>query len=750
MAALFAWALFLAATLLFVVQPMAGKTLLPIAGGTPAVWTTCLVFFQAMLLLGYFYADRVSRLRNGSLQLGLHLVVCGLALTAGLLLSPSESLIPDDQDYPIAGLLAYLFMLIGPPFFVLSTTGPLLQRWFARTGHRSAHDPYFLYAASNAGSLLGLLGYPFLVEVIFPLNVQRTGWLIGFAVAIVMVGLCGVFSILGRTFAVELNTVVQPLTRLRFARWVALAALPASLLMSTTTHLTTDIAPMPLLWVVPLGLYLLSYIVVFAHWGKWSRIVLGRAVPMLLLIVAIMLLTHATEPISFVMAISLSALFGSALLCHGELVHDRPHASQLTLFYLAMSLGGVLGGFFNAIVAPVIFSSFGMIEYPLVLVLLALVRPQIGGTLEPLRLRSWDALILLYGAFCLGLMWLVPWGLPKLLPMLDQWFGLELQANSSLRQTLASGLMYGLPSVILFMLVRNPLRFSIGLAMLFFAGNLGGRDAERVLLTERNFFGTLHVKQSRDDKYIKLAHGTTVHGKQRTDEDGPPTPLTYYHPDGPIGTIMGPEPAERKTRTDRVAVVGLGSGALAAYARPGEHWTFYEIDPSVVRIATNPNYFTYLREARGTVDIVLGDARRKLAEEPDGSFDMILLDAFSSDAIPVHLLTAEALELYDRKLKPDGVILFHLSNRYLALAPLVARLADAHDPPYQSWVNNDYAESGDEERSSSEWVAVARNGDDFGGAVVKDPHWTKLKPTPVPLWTDDYSNLLSVWGADSD
>ena len=737
MAALFALTLFLAATLLFVVQPMAGKTLLPIAGGTPAVWTTCLVFFQAMLLFGYFYADRLSRLRNGTTQFGLHLGVCGLAVATAFLLSPSEALIPDDQDYPIAGLLAYLFVLIGGPFFVLSTTGPLLQRWFARTGHRAAHDPYFLYAASNAGSLLGLLGYPFFVEVIFPLDEQRNGWLVGFSMVVLIIALCGLFSILGRSFAVEAGIAVQPLTRLRFARWVALAALPSSLLMSTTTHLTTDIAPMPLLWVVPLGLYLLSYIIVFARWGKSARIVTGRVVPMLLLFLTILLLTHATEPISFVAGICLSALFGVALLCHGELVHDRPHASQLTLFYLAMSLGGVLGGFFNAVIAPVIFSSLGMVEYPLVLVLIALVRPKIGGTLEPLHLRRWEGAVMIgFACFSFGIILLTQWLLPQ--PETGS-------PDEITNRLLSRGLMVGLPAIILFALVRNPVRLAIGMATLFLAGTLDSGLYGTTLEIERNFFGTLRVTRSLDGSMIMLVHGTTKHGQQRINEQGLPTPLMYYHPDGPIGSIMGEDPEKRKVRTQRVALVGLGTGAMAAYSRPGEHWTFYEIDPAVVRIAQNPNYFTYLQQARGTVDIVLGDARRKLEEEPDGSFDMIVLDAFSSDAIPVHLLTAEAIALYDRKLKPHGVILFHLSNRYLELAPLVTRLAAAHDPPYRSWRNFAYFDQDDPDRYTTEWLALARDGTDFNGSVANDIRWTKLKPTPGPSWTDVYSNLMSVW-----
>lgn len=745
--ALFALTLIVSACLLFVVQPVAGKELLPLAGGTPAVWTTCLLFFQAVLLAGYCYADRLTRLRPTQ-QIRWHLLLGCLALGLILGLRPNPDWIPVESDYPIFGLIAYLAVFIGMPFFILSSTAPLLQRWFAATGHRTGNDPYFLYAASNAGSLVGLLGYPFLIEPLLTLPDQFHNWLLGYAGLLVLLGICAATV---RSTSIHQESLPIPASRpetdaatpaaptlRQFGKWVALAALPSSFLMSVTSHLTTDVAPVPLLWVVPLALYLLSFIIVFARWPNRARFVMGRAVPMLLLFLTVALLTHATEPLGIVAGIHLLALFGVALLCHGELAADRPPQQFLTTFYLAMSVGGVAGGLVNALLAPLLFAQMGLLEYPLAIVCIAGIRPQadVEGGLIPLRFRLLDVLLLtLFAGLVAGLIWQVPLQvlLPKMADASDQFVA----------RLLRSGLMFGLPAVVAFALVRNPARFALSLLMLFLGGAFDTGPHGETLLVSRNFFGTLRVVHSPDGRFVQLVHGTTTHGQQPVDTPGPPPPSTYYSPTGPAGRLLTHLPPERR---ERVALVGLGVGALAAYSEPGEHWTYYEIDPAVVRIARDSGYFTFLQEARGTVDIELGDARRQLALAPDGTFDLIVLDAFSSDAIPVHLLTQEAFSLYVRKLKPHGVLAFHLSNRYLDLPPLVARLAANAEPAFSFWLDDDFASEREREQGKypSLWGVLARDPRDLG-PVATDRRWQRTPAAPGPIWTDTFSNVLSVW-----
>jgi SAM-dependent methyltransferase len=746
--ALFAATLFAAAALLFAVQPMAGKDLLPLAGGTPAVWTTCLLFFQGVLLLGYLYADRLTRLPVGR-QAVIHLLVGGLGLAAAVWLRPDPAWIPDDQDDPTLGLVRYLVALVGVPFFAVSATAPLLQRWFAHTGHRSAGDPYFLYAASNAGSFVGLLAYPFAVEPWLPLGEQRVWWAAGFFGLVALVAVCGLLAFrrgdgeTGRQGESEERpssvsfSPRLPVSPSRFSRWVALAALPSSLLMSVTAHLTTDVAPVPLLWVVPLALYLVTFIVAFGYWPDRARILLGRAAPVLVVALAVALVTRANEPPALVAALHLAAFAAMALLCHGELAADRPDRDHLTRFYLAVSVGGVLGGLANAVVAPAVFRHVGPAEYPLGVVLFALVRPRLPGTSPGLRFNAADARwVVAFIALTVALNLLVPLAVP-LPPDAGE-------ADTFVPRIVRGGLMAGVPAAAAFALVWNPLRFAACLAVLFLVALLGPGGPGAALDTERNFFGTVRVTVSDDGRFTQLTHGTTLHGQQRRDAPPPAQPLMYYHRKGPVGHLFAKLPAERKKR---VGVVGLGCGAMAAYAEPGQTWTFFEIDPAVVRIARDGRFFSFLAECQADeCRVVTGDARRQLLREPDGSFDLIALDAFSSDAIPVHLLTREAFALYARKLAPGGVLAFHLSNRYLDLPPMVARVAAANDPSFGCRLNEDTPT--DAERTDGKfpsiWMALARDPADLGG-VAADIRWQKVTPAPGPTWRDDFSNLLAVW-----
>ncbi|MFO0800048.1 MAG: fused MFS/spermidine synthase [Gemmataceae bacterium] len=756
--ALYAVTLFVGAALLFLVQPLAGKLLLPLVGGTPAVWNACMVFFQVLLLAGYLYAHKsVTRLgvrRQAALHLGVLLVVL-LAFQTAVTIAGSPvpvfaSLVPDDADYPIVGALALLAAAVGVPFFVLATTSPLLQRWFAATGHRTAHDPYFLYAASNAGSLLGLLAYPLLIEPNVTVATQRVGWAFGVCGYLALVLCCAAAvrrsgermkdegRVTNEDGPAASCVVIRP-SSFVVARWVALAALPSSLLLGVTTHVSTDLAPVPLLWVVPLALYLVSFVVVFARWPDRLHRAVGRVTPALVLFVVLGLLTDAAEPMSLVSALHLLAFFGVCLVCHGELAKDRPPARDLTRFYFWMSLGGVVGGLFNALVAPLLFHRLGMVEYPLALVLASLVRPGARRDAAPF-LKPRDV------ALVLGLL-VAAVALVKVVPQLAN-LPAELDSPEALpARLLRNGLMFGLPAVLAFALVRRPARYALALTALLVAGSLDPGQLGHTLHMERNFFGVVRVTRSPDGTFVRLVHGTTLHGQQRTDEPGPPRPMTYYHERGPVGHLFRTVPPER---VKRVAVVGLGTGAVAAYAKPGQAWTFYEIDPSVKRIAEDPAYFRFLSSCKAaSCDVVLGDARRMLARAPDGSFDVILLDAFSSDAIPVHLLTREALALYVRKLAPGGVLAMHVSNVHLDLPPLVDRLAADHDPPLAARYWDDHpsdAEKADG-KTASQWMVLARTAADLG-PMGRGPLWQPVRAGPGPVWRDDFANVLGVWKRD--
>jgi SAM-dependent methyltransferase len=747
---LYAATLFVGATLLFLIEPHVGKRLLPLVGGTPGVWNACLVFFQATLLAGYFYAHRSITRLGVRRQAGLHLALLLVVLLAfkiavagtGSPVPIVSSLVPADQDYPILGVVELLVVAVGVPFFVLSTTAPILQRWFASTGHASSRDPYFLYAASNAGSLFGLLAYPFLIEPRLSLETQQWAWAVCVGLYLVLVLLCGL-SVLRRhdpaaaEAELPLPTPIfeksTPITTPRVLRWIGLAALPSSLLLGSTVHVSTDLAPVPMLWVVPLALYLVSFILVFARWPDSVHRVVGRITPMLLVFVVLSLLTEAAEPLGLIAGLHFAALFGVCLVCHGELAKDRPPPEHLTAFYLWMSVGGVLGGLFNALLAPVLFQS--MVEYPLALAVAGLVRPRSQST-------SGSPLCLIDGALLLGLLGLAI----ALVTTIPTWFASPADADSAdalIARFLRGGLMFGIPAAIAFALVRKPVRFAIALGSLLAVGSFDSSQLGETLHMERNFFGVVRVTRSPDGKFIRLVHGTTLHGEQRADEPGRPRPMTYYHEKGPVGYLFRSLPAER---VKKVAVVGLGTGAVAFYARPGQQWTFYEIDPAVARVARE--YFSFLSSCQATsCEVILGDARRKLSQAPDGEFDLIMLDAFSSDAIPVHLLTREAIQLYVQKLAPGGVLAMHVSNNHLDLPPLVDHLAADHDPPLAARYCRDFPTDAEKRdgKLGSQWMVLARSETDLG-AMAKGPTWFPVRESRRgPVWRDDFANLLWAW-----
>jgi hypothetical protein len=730
---LFVATIFLSAALLFVVEPMFARMALPLLGGSPAVWNTALVFYQATLLLGYLYAHALTRLTPRR-QAMFHSVVLLLpALT--LPIAVSRHGLPPGGGSPIPWLLGLLVSAVGIPFFVVSTGGSMLQRWFARTGHGGARDPYFLYAASNLGSLLGLLAYPLLIEPNLPLAAQSLAWTAGYIVLAGLTLACAWIALRPGSFAADrpdppAGEGARPQARLplgRRLRWVLWAFVPSSLLLGVTTHLTSDVGSLPLLWVVPLALYLATFTVAFGRPGLVPRPLILRALPMVAVLVGVTLATRANEPFALLLALDLLLLTIVGLLFHGLLAGDRPDPSQLTAFYLWIALGGVLGGVFNALVAPLIFSS--VLEYPIVLVFACMIAPPIlaradgpGRRFGPLDL----ALPALAGLITLGAVLLV------------KRFGL-------IDSRLIVFVAFAWPALLVFSFSRRPLRFGLGIAALLIAAQAFTVGGGRLLHEERSFFGVHRVMATEGGKHL-LLHGSTFHGLQWIDPAKRREPLAYYHREGPFGQLF----AQRRETPGplRVGLVGLGAGALVAYARPGDTWTAYEIDPVVDRLARDPRWFTYIADAPVRLRTVLGDGRLSLAADSSARFDVLVLDAYSSDAIPVHLLTREALRLYVRRLAPGGVLVFNLSNRHLDLRPVVAALArdqnlvcrlrdDLDIPPAQ------YAAG----RFAARVAVVARSVADLGD-LGGDPRWAEpaLRPE-LRLWTDDYSSVLPIYSS---
>ena len=739
MTALFSATLFLSAALLFWVQPMIAKMLLPLLGGGPSVWNTCMVFFQAMLLGGYAYAHFVSVRLSIRWQVMMHFCLLSLAALA-LPLEISEKLVHSltPEANPLWWLLGALLLVAGPSFFAIAGTGPLLQKWFSNTGHVLAKDPYFLYSASNLGSLISLLGYPVLLESHLRLREQSLLWTSGYFALALLILFCGASvwrfhqSRAGggdnASRQAEQDTSARAMDRREIIsgrqrlRWLAFAFVPSSLMLGVTSYLATDIASIPLLWIVPLSIYLLSFVLVFGRrrmlpmsWLKWL-------LPMGALGVTFQILTRGTHPIWLVISIHLLFLFLAAMVCHGRLAAERPDAVHLTAFYFWISLGGAFGGIFNALAAPNLFST--VIEYPAAIVLACLLRPA-RETGKP-ALRPIDfALAVLLGIFTAALAVSVPF------------FGLE-------SVNLRNAVIVGLPAITCFLLVDRPYRFGLSLAGILVGGGFYLGPHGKTLHIERNFFGVSRVTLDPTGAFHYFVHGSTLHGEQSIDAKRQCEPLAYYHPTGPVGEVF--RLYNGKAAAPRVAVIGLGTGATACYAEAAQEWTFYEIDPAVIRIARNTNYFSYLRScAKRDVRVVVGDARLRLAEAPARYYGLIVLDAFSSDSIPVHLLTREALELYLSKLAEGGLMAFHISNRYLDLEPVLADLGQNMKLTCRHWddenINQAEATNGKEQ---SHWVVVARQPGDLG-PLLKQSRWLALEGrSPPQVWTDDFCNLLSV------
>ena len=727
--ALFTATLFLSSALLFLVQPMFAKLVLPLLGGTPAVWNTCMVFFQACLLAGYAYSHLLSRW----LTIRLQVIVHAMLLATPLLVLPLKipaGWIPPTTGNPAIWLLLLLTATVGLPFFVVSTTGPLVQKWFAASGHHTANDPYFLYAASNLGSMVALLGYPLIVESLWPLANQTRGWSLGYGLLSIALIACG--WTIGRKDERDVGKLLstpsaKPTSRTRLW-WVFLAFVPSSYLLGVTTFVTTDIAAVPLLWVLPLAGYLLTFILVFTKRPPLSHRLMRRLLAPAILGVAMLLLARAAQPIGFVLGVHLAAFSIAAMVCHGELATSRPDASHLTEFYLLMSVGGVLGGLFNALLAPILFK--GTVEYQIAIALACVVfarhdeRTAAVGRLRNIRSKISFPLAVGLSAF-FGPKW--------------------LQATQGPALVLGAAV----PVVFCMLTLRNRTRFAVCVAILLAVTTLGDLRRRRLLHSERSFYGVHRIyeadfPESSHFSYLKfteLYHGSTIHGRQQGTYAT--SPLTYYGVTSPIGDVMsslrGPL---------NVAVVGLGVGSLAAYADAQTTLTYYEIDPAVVWAAQDSGYFTFLSDARkrgAKIGVILGDARITLRDAKPDNSDLLVLDAFSGDSVPVHLLTRQAMAIYTSKLAPHGLLAVHISNLYLDLQPIIAALA--RDAGYVAYSRDDLDLTESDRlwgKSASQWVVVARAADDLK-MLAQNPRWHRLTGLPQFLWTDDFSNILRVF-----
>ena len=730
---LFVLTLLTSAALLFSVQPLLAKMILPKLGGTPSVWAVSMCFFQGALLAGYYYAHLLNRHLNLGPSFLVHLLVLTLALVALPLELPAGYSSPPEGD-AYWWLLGILTVSVGLPFFAVAASAPLLQSWFARSGHAHSSDPYFLYGASNLGSLTALIAYPFIIEPTIGLVLQSNYWSRTFLFLTLMITVCG-FLLLARRGAStdqkadnapELSasiTLIAPTSSQRVL-WIVLGLIPSGLMVAVTTYITTDLASTPLLWILPLALYLLTFILMFRDRPlisyKWTNELFPVCILGVIFLPTALLGTLA----------ALLAFFGGAIVCHRELYLRRPAASYLTEFYLLMSLGGVLGGILTALIAPQVLTSSS--EFILLLIGAMACRPGVLlGQKERLSLKRIGGVM----AFTTGIMLAYKMSLS---------FGI-ISSNSLVLLLVIIVLFLGLIRIRKF----PEHRFALVLTMLVAAIIQPRVDA--TLFIERSFFGTHRVVETTDGSVRMLLHGTTVHGAQRLKSiDGQPVdrplPLTYYNSDGPMArgiklarsNMASIDPSQ----AFRAGIVGLGTGALACQSKKGDVWRYYEIDPTVVKIAQDPTLFTFLARCQNQHDIILGDARIALAGEANDSFNMLLMDAFSSDSVPVHLLTVEAIELYLDKLDDGGILSIHISNRHLDLAPALFSTITTI-PGTHAVAVFDKQPVGNVDRVSSDVLFVSRKPE----AIAPILYWagavpaTRNKQQP---WTDDYSDVLSA------
>ena len=714
----FAAALFTSAYLLFWLQPLIGKMLLPLLGGAPSVWNTCMVFFQTLLLAGYAYALFLSqrfRFRNQAI---IHIVlVLGAALFLPFAISGRMLSSLPTQNNPTLWLLGVLFVTVGFPFFILSATAPLLQRWFSHSSHSSAKDPYFLYAVSNAGSMLSLLAFPFLLEPTFDLKRQSLYWAIGYVILAVLIGCCAVILREKSSLETDTNELVETerLTYTRRLRWIVLAFIPSSLMLGVTTYIATDVASMPLIWIIPLSLYLLTFILAFANKQVINLRLATLIVPAGIVFLGAMTVLRPPTSVWLVIALHLAVFFLVGFICHRRIALDRPSVNKLAEYYLCISIGGVLGGIINALLAPLVFST--PLEYPIVFILACMMLPVVRGRFGS---RTWlkvafPTLMLLFTA-----------GLALVVPRLVT------------EQKFSDGLVLCLPLLACYLVAsRHGVIFGLSILAVMIGSYHYLNSIGNTLTIQRNFFGVWKVVSVENGTFHRLQHGSTTHGGQYVDTQRKCTPAAYYHKTGPLGQAFDVYHARP---AGNVAVIGLGAGTLMTYSTNSQQWDFYEIDPAIVQIAQNDRYFTFLSDCSAApYRMILGDARLRLQEAPNGHYELLVLDAFSSDSVPAHLVTSQAIDLYLSKLAPDGLMIFNISNRYLNMEPLVSGLSQ--EKGLSALIRHDRQFDASMAKYPSSWVIIARSEAALG-ELVNDSRWRRLEGNV--LWTDDFSNIFSL------
>jgi hypothetical protein len=756
---IFSLTLLISSFLLFLVQPMIGRMLLPSLGGTPAVWNGCMLFFQAALLAGYAWAH------YGPPKLGVknHLMVHLFLLAAVCCLLPMKIVetwtAPVDSN-PMFWLLGQLTLCVGLPFFVISSSAPLLQRWFSLSAARSQQgsEPWFLYAISNFGSLVALISYPFVFERIMGLTDQGVFWATGFFVLALMFATCAFYTLRNADPASLLRTRSSkssaPLSWAQRLRYIVLAAIPSSLMLGVTTIVSTDAGSFPLMWSIPLALYLITFILVFANRQLIPHRWIVRALPFCLLAMPLVMTIDLGNNPALMIAAHFAVFFIVAMACHGEMARLRPPVEQLTEFYLMMSLGGVVGGAFNSIFAPILFNS--ILEYPLVLIAACLVIPawkdlvadassQNEKTSEPSWLsveKIWVAPIAIL--VILASVWAFEYSLLRTFQPLVMLFG------------------FAVPATICIFLAKSPRRFAPCFALLLLGYPFIHVNHD-ITLKQRGFFGVNEI--ATVGEFRTLINGRTSHGMQRIDETINPHPLSYYHSDGPVGDLF----REFGDDQDRIGVVGLGVGTIAAYGQPHQQIDFYEIDPIVYQMAADEQYFSYLSSATSDVNVILGDARvqldagrkqpgqltpvtlssgsREIANGKDNvnRYGMIVLDAFGSDSVPIHLLTEEAIQLYLDRLDENGLLAIHISSKFMNFAPVGAAFSDAfglHSAiRTDSHVTVEQQQAG---RSPSRYMIFSRDKNLIQRFIDLDKGWQTLKSERPIRWTDEHANILDV------
>ena len=731
----FTLSVFTSALLLFGVQPMFARLILPILGGSPSVWSVAMVFFQTMLLAGYVYAHVLTRLERPGLAVGLHLA---LLVAAGVTLPLTVA--KGWGEPPGTGaelwLIGLFVVSIGLPFFALSANNPLLQAWFVRTGHPDGRDPYFLYAASNVGSFIALLSYPVLLEPLLTLQNQNVLWSAGFWLLIVLIAGCGVLLLRapgGARAVLPVLIATEPPPRWsEIGRWLFLAAVPSGLLVAVTVHISTDVAAAPLLWIAPLSLYLLTWVVVFQRRPLIRHEFILRMQPVAIFWVIVVLLLASLHQLMVTLAGHLIGFFIIAMAAHGELARRRPAAAYLTTFYIALSAGGMIGGLFAGLLAPHLFT--WVAEYPILLGLAVLCRPWSKQQWTPFQTALWLA-VLAAAVVLLAPKLVFGWAPP------DEAF-----------RTIDWAVLAAATAGTLLMLGHQPFKAAVMIGAALTMMHIYPDAAIRAE-TIRSFYGVHKIFDTQDGQYRVLMHGTTIHGAQQltaadgTPLTGRPEPISYYHQGSPMAQAVRAARALKAVREPgaplRVGVIGLGAGSLACLSEPGEAWRFFEIDPAVVGFARDTPRFTFVRDCAPQAEMVIGDARLTMAREPEGRFDIIIVDAYSSDAIPIHLSTREAMALYKSRLADTGLVVMHVSNRHLELASVVAGIADANG--METWHYDAGYDGGDGSYSFTSEVVVAAKTPEAVAGLVAAKGWEQIGPDPdQSVWSDDYSNIVGA------